>query len=145
MEYVKPSKLETVPPAPPAPVITRPSVAHPLHAAYRRLSAAYDTRPDNTVRGVITFLLVGAMLWMQWHSPKDGTVPAALISAAGLATGYYLTQQDASKIMRAALSVCYVAAFCAFLITYGWLPDTINAQVTMIVGIYYGRKTGTDK
>ena len=94
--------------------------------------------PNNCVRASMAFLLIGGMLWMQWHSPKDGTVPAAMVSAAGLATGFYLTG-DASATMKALLSLVYVGAFVGFFLVYGWVPEAINSQVTTVLGIYYGR------
>jgi len=95
--------------------------------------------PENFVRAFIAFLLVGGQLLMQWRSPKDGAVPAALVSAAGLATGFYLTG-NASSTMKGLLSLVYAIAFVAFLVVYGWVPEAINSQVTIVIGIYYGAK-----
>jgi hypothetical protein len=95
--------------------------------------------PENSVRALIAFVVIGGMLWMQWHSPKEGAVPAALVSAAGLATGFYLTG-SASATMKGLLSMLYVGAFVAFLLCFNWVPESINSQVTTVIGIYYGAK-----
>jgi len=95
--------------------------------------------PSTLVRATITFIFVGIYLWMQWNSPKDGAVPAALVSAASVVTGFYLTS-DASVTMKALLSIVYAAAFAAFLCAYQWVPGEINGQVMLILGVYFGKK-----
>lgn len=95
--------------------------------------------PPNAVRATMTMLLIGGMLWMQWWSPKEGAVPPSLISAAGLATGFYLTG-DSSPTMKALISLLYVIAFVAFLVEYNWLPESINSQVTIVLGVYFGNR-----
>lgn len=102
-------------------------------------SATAFNLPENFVRASIAFLVISGMLWMQWHSPKEGAVPAALVSAAGLATGFYLAG-SASPTMKGLLSLIYVGAFVAFFLQYGWVPESINSQVSMVMGVYYGAK-----
>lgn len=108
--------------------------------ATRNQGAAFAA-PDNFVRATITFVVVGTYLWMQWSSPdpKQFVVPGALVSAAGLVTGFYLTS-DASVSMKAALSIIYTMMFAAFFAKWGWVPESVNTQVTTVLGIYFGKK-----
>ena len=99
--------------------------------------------PENFVRALIAFLLIGGQLFMQWKSPQEGAVPAALVSAAGLATGFYLTG-GASPTMKGLLSLVYALAFVGFLVVHNWVPEAINSQVTIVIGIYYGAKVLRD-
>ena len=94
--------------------------------------------PANTVRALMALVLIGIYLWMQFHG--SGLVPDSLIGAVGLVTGFYLTG-DASPTMKALVSMVYVGAFAAFLATRGVVPEAITAQVTTVLGMYYGRKS----
>ena len=92
------------------------------------------------VRECIALTLVGGLLYMQWNSAQDGAVPAAMVSAAGIASGYYLVQERASIVMKAFLSILYVSVFTAFLMKKTWLPDSLNAQVSTILGIWFAKE-----
>lgn len=96
---------------------------------------------DSWVRGTITFTLVGVYLYMQWVSPtpKEFVVPPSLVSAVGIVTGFYLAG-DSSKCMKAALSIVYVITFAAFMAVHGWVPESVNTQVTTALGIWFGKK-----
>lgn len=132
--------LPNVPPVTPRP----PSL---LWAGIKSLVAQLHTpgnalgMPDNFVRATITFALVGVYLWMQWSSPdpKSFVVPGALVGAVGLVTGFYLTS-DASVSMKALLSIVYSLVFAAFMAKWGWVPESVNTQVTTVLGIYFGKK-----
>lgn len=95
--------------------------------------------PAVLTRFLLTFILVSAYLYLQWESPKEGTVPGVLITGTGIVTGYYLTS-DASHLMKSILAVVYTAALAAFLIQFQWVPESVNTQVSTVLGIYFGRR-----
>lgn len=102
--------------------------------------------PDNVVRYAIITIVVAGYLWMQWHSPTDGSVPQELVGVAGIVTGYALAGKG-SPTMKAIVALVYVYAEVAFLLTYKWAPGSITSNVAMVIGSYFGaaevRKGGT--
>lgn len=132
---------EIVPDQPPPPTLAEQCSAAVAKLFSGRLDDLYAKLPENTVRALITFVVLLPYFWLQWTStdPKAFTVPPSLMSAAGLVTGFYLTG-DSSKLMKALLSLTYVALFSAFMWRFGWVPESINTQVTMVMGIYFAKK-----
>ena len=96
---------------------------------------------DYFVRGTIAFIIIGSLLWLEWHSPEPQAYapPGSLMGVAGLVTGYYLSG-SASLCMKGILSILYVVMFSAFMLRLGWAPEFIVGQVSIVIGIWYGQR-----
>lgn len=87
-------------------------------------------------RALLTVMVVGMMLWMEWNAIEKGKVPDGLVSLGCMAAGFYLTG-DASLFMKMLLSFAFVVVALGFYKTESWVPEAINSQVSIIMGIFF--------
>ena len=124
-----------------------PATVEPMPTRLRQAVSVLGTvaaplgQSTEWARGLVTFVFVTGYFWMQWQSPRDGAVPLGLVSAVGMATGFYLTHPDANRHARTALCIIYVVALVAFYMVHNWAPAEVIAQVTVILGILFGPLT----